>query len=653
MSTARIDKSKVTAQGGVPELYIDGVKTAPLFYALSDCPFGRAYTAVSQKNIKNFAAAGINVVCIDTSLYKAWKRNGEVDISEILKELTAVNEANPDAKVIVRLHVNAPYWWMRKNKSELIVFEGMECVDSGDYEDRVLSRDGINEIKVSYASDKWIKDCSAVMKTFIEKVRSTAVGQNLIGVQPAYGSCGEWHYFSCRGAAVPDFSVPMQKFFREYLKKKYVTLDKFHEYYDEASFDEARLATGEQRTLLLNGNMRVPEKQMRAVDSLRCISLSAVRAISAFCKVVKEASRGEMLAGSFYGYYFSVGAEYGSMLEPQEIFSDDNVDFLAGPSAYMQNKYAGNANLLRHMPESMRINGKLFLNEMDQGFVSWLSIKGEKPYACESEAEYRAVLIRNVFECLLHGNGAWFYEHRLPIDDIYDKKGYWDTPERMNTIKDIYDAAQKLTERPFVKSTDVLVIFDTETIYYDKEWFSHFDTINALSKSGAGYDIIYLSDVKKVDINRYKCVVFVRCEAMTKGIEDYVKTVVKGGGRTIFFIKPAGLITDGKSTPHHADELIGAAYGEKFASVKEKDCTVVYSQDFVFDANIFREVFIKAGAHIYARSGEVIIADDGFVMIHQKHVKSTTLSLNGKTEEIVNSEVSSAVYDARSGERLI
>lgn len=49
MSTARIDKSKVTAQGGVPELYIDGVKTAPLFYSLSDCPFGRAYTAVSQK----------------------------------------------------------------------------------------------------------------------------------------------------------------------------------------------------------------------------------------------------------------------------------------------------------------------------------------------------------------------------------------------------------------------------------------------------------------------------------------------------------------------------------------------------------------------------------------------------------------------------
>ena len=50
MSTARIDKSNVTAQGGVQELYIDGVKTAPAFLLAFRLSFRQGvYGGISKK----------------------------------------------------------------------------------------------------------------------------------------------------------------------------------------------------------------------------------------------------------------------------------------------------------------------------------------------------------------------------------------------------------------------------------------------------------------------------------------------------------------------------------------------------------------------------------------------------------------------------
>ena len=59
MSKARIDGSRVTARGGVAELYIDGVRTPPLLYALSDIPAAKAWQECSQRGIRNFGACGV------------------------------------------------------------------------------------------------------------------------------------------------------------------------------------------------------------------------------------------------------------------------------------------------------------------------------------------------------------------------------------------------------------------------------------------------------------------------------------------------------------------------------------------------------------------------------------------------------------------
>ena len=191
------------------------------------------------------------------------------------------------------------------------------------------------------------------------------------------------------------------------------------------------------------------------------------------------------------------------MLEPHLLFKDKNIDFLAAPNAYTANKFSGNAAFLRYCAESVRLNGKLFLSEMDQGYKAFYNYRGKgNVYLCENNQEYNALVKRNVMENVLRGMGAWYFDHNHP-EDFYKpvKIGYWDDPERMQAIKEIQEFTENLpTIRPNYKtSADVLVVFDTESVYYygtaggpqDKNnTYNHFDFADALEKSGAALDVI-------------------------------------------------------------------------------------------------------------------------------------------------------------------
>ncbi len=660
MSFAQVKRDHIGKNGGCAELYIDGVRYAPLIYAQSDIPGGDAEGPCSQKNVKNFAQCGINLVAIDVDLYLMWKQDG-CDPTEILRQLGATLAVNPNAKIFVRLHLNPPYWWMRQNKQELIVFYGKESTDTMDYGDRVIALDATTEMKVSCASQKWLEDCSAMIVQMCQKVKAHPFGDALVGIQVAYGRCGEWHYFGnydCaptdEAAMHGDYSRPMTEFYRSYLRKKYQTEQALQAFYGQgATFDTVEQPQPSLRHLYrTQGRMLDPATEMPIIDNLMCFSLSCARAICRLCRAVKEGWGEGILAGSFYGYYFETGGASAAHLAPEEVFADPNVDFLAGPSAYTYNKYCGNMNLLRYLSESNRLAGKLFLCEMDQGYTSWVSSKREG-YTCESEAQYAAVLKRNVMENILHGQGSWYYDHRLPIDSIYEKVGYWDNPQRLATITSIQKGCEALLERPFEKTTDVLLVNDTTTRIYRERTYRHFDAIDAIGKSGVGFDHIYLSDLQKCDLGRYKCVVFFACKVLTTAQLNWIRDNVMKDGRTVAFLEECGLIVDNVMAPDHMERLYGPAFAPHFI-VKMPTCTVYHFDQVPYEASVYREMFRRAGAHIYTEDGEVVIADNALVMVHSKNQPRTVLHLPQGDLVLENCiEGDTQIIDIRTGQRIL
>ena len=66
---------KITNTDGSVGLYIDEKKVAPILYALSDIPGAAANTLYAYENIKNFGAAGINLVSIDANISVGWHKS--------------------------------------------------------------------------------------------------------------------------------------------------------------------------------------------------------------------------------------------------------------------------------------------------------------------------------------------------------------------------------------------------------------------------------------------------------------------------------------------------------------------------------------------------------------------------------------------------
>lgn len=364
--------SEIKNENGYPALYMDGKRIAPLMYALTDQPSGRPDSEFAQKNIPYFNDLGINLISVCTSIDRDWKEDGTYDAAHPIECIKTVKKLHPNAKLHFRFNLTPPYWWMRKYPEELIKYYGIVSADTGRGRS-ATEKDKTNEIRASMVSERWIRDVKGVLKQFAKALKDSGLDKEVYSVQLAYGGYGEWHLYGRyygAGAYESDYSAPMLRFFRKYLKKKYKTEAALCSAWGEkTTFETAQLATPDMRHALQDNNTyRYPEYSMRALDSLKCLQLGAPYAISKFAKCLKEAWGDGLLVGAFYGYYFACGDVFGRMLEPHLLFNDKNIDFLAAPNAYTANKRSGNAAFLRYCAESVRLNGKLFWNEMDQGY---------------------------------------------------------------------------------------------------------------------------------------------------------------------------------------------------------------------------------------------------------------------------------------------
>lgn len=654
MSFAKIDTSRVTASGGRPELWIDGVKTPPVFYALSDIPAAKAWQDCSQRGIKNFGDLGINIVCVDTSIHEDWSEDGAYEPRALYRDIEAVLRANPSAKVITRLHLNPPYWWLRKYPGERIEYrervesEGSvtyvkpEITDSGSYGDRTIARKHLPfELRVSIASEQWKKDIVCVLRQLCEKVKAHPLGQALIGIQVAYGHCGEWHAY-----AHSDYSEPMRQLYCRLAKEKYKTVEALRKYYGElADFESLCLPEPQEYDGVFCGDenrVLAPEKHARLIDFARVYSYASAEAISIFCKTIKDSWGEGLLAGAFYTYFFYTGRAQTAHYETERILSDKSIDFLASPCAYTDNKASGNMNMIRYVAESCRINGKLMLCEMDQGFRS-VNFTAGNLYVCENEQEYSSIVKRNIMENIMLGNGAWYYDHRVVPSSIYEKEEYWNNEERLKTIKELQSLCESLDNKEYKKTTDVLIVVDAESKYYTHTSFGgSFSFINAVGKSGAGFDRLFLKDIRKTDLSRYRCVLFVDCSYISKEDYDYIQSRVFSEDKTVVIIGRFARVVGDRD--NDAGELIEEA---------QKHCRIVVSDDYITDSSFYKRIFAEAGAHIYTDGDEVVIADNSLVMVHTKNAPKIKLHLGSGDVDISPLKYSTVVYNTETGERLL
>ena len=562
-------------------------------------------------------------------------------------------KANPNAKVITRLHLNPPYFWLRAHRSELLayterenldgrtVYRDLPLTDSGTYGERTIARKHLaSELRASMGSTVWLHDVCEILRQLCAKVKAHPLGEALIGIQVANGHCGEWHMWPRS-----DYGQAMNGLYRRMLQKIYLDLNDFRRHYGEnATFDTVRMATAEEMDRpFLTERVLDRDRYARELDSMRAFSYASAEAISTLAACIKEAWGREMMVGAFYCYFFSTGGPSSAHFEIDRILNNPDIDFLAAPSAYGNNKKSGNMNFIRYVAESCRLHGKLMLAEMDQGYRS-VNQTEKCLYVCESEEEYASLMKRNIMENIILGNGAWYYDHRVVPSDIHVKEEYWNNEERLHTVKVLQDTCEKLLLKPYKKTTDVLLVVDAKSKLYTKQSELSFGVIDALGKSGVGFDRIYLSDLCQCDLSRYRTVIFHNCLSIERKTYDFIREKVMNDGRAVILAGGFGLVIE---------EEKASLQGEILSDTENESCRIVVMEKTSTDPSLYREIFRKAGAHIYSDGGEVIIADNELVMIHCKDRAEVTLHLQNQTVTFPCEKFETRVYHTQTGERIL
>jgi hypothetical protein len=729
----RIPKSigEVKNYKGRPTIFLNGKPVSPMIYALSDTPGGRLSTdEIPQHNIKRFYNIGFRIFQLDIFLEQIWFEDDSFDLSYAKKQVKGVLDICPEAAIIFRFHVNAPKWWIAKNPDEYTIFDGAETVPDDNLSlPQFIQGDVSNKNRISLASKKWNDIATQKLIKFCNDFSKTEEGNALIGLHLANGVYGEWHYWGFLKYE-PDLSQPMNDYFKEWLKSKYKSNSNLKKAWNNSSiaFETASVPTKKEREITSAGIFRDPLSDQKVIDYYKCQHELVTEDIIHFCRIVKENWPRKIITGAFYGYFFSVFNRLaaGGHLELEKILDSKYIDYISAPQVYEPEcYYSGEPYRSRGLIHSVLLHNKLWLDEMDQ------ELKKVAPFKYGSEEstvnywkairENNSLITRNVMFTHSKGMGLWFYDFgvanihtdtKQTPDQWYSNKGYWDHDSYMDNIKNLKLLQDRTLHQEYKSGADVLLVYDTEIMYHLKstgkgdpvthqliDWTS-LNTFYA----GAVFDPILLSDLDKVDLSKYKIIVFANTFLFKEKDKKIVKDLVAKDNRHILWIYAPGYTDGNKIDPSNVSNITGFKLDtfeyknipkikindiigkipdqnakdtcSPLFSINEKDKNIEilgyyndtkrigfakkkmknYTSWFIgvppTDFNLLRYIYQAAGANIYTDKKDIVYSGSGITTYHSKDGGKKQIKLpNGKTLNLdLPNESVTLLIDNNTGE---
>jgi len=568
--------SSVEMINGRPMIVINGEPRYPMIHSLTDVPSGRwSWEELPQHNIRNFCKSGVRLFQLDLSLEHVWLDEDTFDITLARKQIAGVLEVCPDAAIFFRFHLRAPTWWLHQHPDEWVVY-----ADTGYYEEqqygllRIIEHDNNPVRRVSMASLKWREAITEKFVRFLKELAATPEGNALAGVQVANGVYGEWHNWGFFDNE-PDVSVPMNRAFRDWTREKYATESTLQAAWGDPdiTFEGVEASGMEKRAT--KGTFRDPEKEREVIDYYTCMHQVVADNIIHFSKTLKANWPRPIIAGTFYGYYFSTFDRQaaGGHLQLQRILKADSIDYISGPQTYgPESIEVGDPYRSRSLITSVRLHNKLWLDEMDvEPKIPLLKNNDYEKRVRESVADVR----RNAAFTYTKGMGLWFYDFNISGVDLDEythflsgSQGNWDHPVVMSQIKQMQALFRKRSlEHPYKSGADVLFVYDTDSLYYTASLpgsdpvtttLIDYNTLAAF-RSGVVFDPVHLDDLTRIDLSPYKVVVFGNTYLMSNEERQFIREKVASSGRHLIWSYAPGYIDEssGKRDLKFVEELTG------------------------------------------------------------------------------------------------
>ncbi len=703
----------VQTRNGQPVLVVNGQPELPFFYALTHVVGGRwSWEELPAHHLRQMAAAGIRLYQVDLWLEDLWpEKAAHLDLALARRQIRGVLDACPHAAVVVRLHVNAPRWWARAHPDECVYFANgpLEDLPEGlpfNHEDGDPDR----ARRASLASWLWQKEAGEKTAEFCRRLARTREGKAVIGIHVAGGVYGEWHSWGFVKNE-PDVSAPMQSAFRNWLKNKYLNEENLRRAWGdpEVGFETAAVPDTLVRHCCADSGsvVRNPARERQLLDFYHCQQQVVAGDIEFFCRTVKDNWPRPLIVGVFYGYaQFGLCRQaVGGHLEVERLLGCPWIDYFAGPPSYFaESRKAGGSGLERGLVRSVQLHGKLWFDEIDNGY---LQNKREADFVRSQalgDTMYLPLLQRSLWLPLMQGAGLWLYDFGPRRNT-----GWWDSPMYLDEIRRTRDFFSKKYALPAARpaaGAEVLVVWDPESFYHiENAWTRSCErgldaAVEDLQRAGVTTEHLYFFDLQRVNLDACRVVVFMNAWALTPEQRRFVRDSVAREGRMVVWNYLSGYSDGNRTGQDLAEDLTGFVFQKITPAVSQRwrmdtleldtpervgpvwgiddpaaealarrsgpDSSVVVAwkeTDWgaavcatvpLHGKAVWRAIFQKAGCHIFAGSDDFVFAADGFLLYHTAGSTARRITFtNGKYVEVWGKRTLTWFFDAVTGDLIL
>ncbi|MCP4593206.1 MAG: hypothetical protein GY842_20915 [bacterium] len=606
---------------GVPSLFIDNVPRAPFAYM----------SYLGEKAwYQEAAEAGIHLYCFPAYLGDRginsnsgigpfrpgiWRGPTEFDFSSIRKDFAKILSADPEALVIIRFHLDPPTWWDKAHPDA--------CC---------LLPDGAT-FRQCFASPIWRDATQEALRHCLSWLLGSEYAHHLIGIHVAAGGTEEWFYHFRGG--FHDRSPARTEAFRQWLGETYPSDAALKQAWRDpnVTLQTARPAdiSGDERPK----RWRDPSQERETLDTFRFHAQTMADNIAIFCRLVKEASKGRLLTGAFYGYHYFVTDPKRGHGALHKLLECPDLDYLSSPNAYR--RVVGEDWPPMVAINSVQLHGKLWMAENDTRTSITTLLKDRAPQVCPP-GKYAdgvwlgppdietsvALLWKNTGRMLACGYGGWWF-------DMWG--GWFSDP----ALLDILSKTQKLwrDNPPHIipaMEPQVCVVVDEELCFHDASFGSLTEEILSnrytLAKTGAPYDLYLRQDLPALDLQRYQVLWLLGIPQLQKAEFEQLRATKKAGITVLW--------TDTKGTQTQLPNKARQRTPGKFRWTPAE----------------LRDLWRQAGVHLYCDSDDVLYAGRGWLCLHSVPGGKRQIRLpfrarvtDPATREVIHSDVSAFTVD--------
>ena len=392
---------------GTMDCFRKGNFTAPAAIYLGSPCYNAKFGRNIEDNYRQFADAGFKVfslVCYfgyDTvkngsqGRVGIWQDIGKYDFSQIDAYAEKLFSAVPDARIICHFSCHMPEWWLKKYPDEAVVWD-----------------DGTRTRFVSLASERFRRDLSQSLGDTLEYITSKPWSSRILAFYAVSGYDGQWFQPMDYGPKqrYADYSVHMQKEFRDWLRKNYRNdLAALRKAWGnpEVTFENAPIPSRAERqgkSYYLD-----PVKSRNVIDFALCTAQQTEDVVGMIAATVKKS-----LPGVLFGTYYIPGDSTYRNAQAQRpcsdgIYVNPDYNFAASPLGYdchgLDQRGTGSSFAV---DRSRQLNGVFFIGEDDSR--TFLSMVKNPRWGNPDTFGTLAGLRRNMAKRLAQGEGFWHYD---------------------------------------------------------------------------------------------------------------------------------------------------------------------------------------------------------------------------------------------------